>query len=157
MHTNLNNIIKYYGNQSYEKSNLVDFNQFYTSSTFSIPSINNNIHEISKVWVDISDTSSERIRTPIGSSCEGQILSGNKILICGTLDIKMEYISSNEVKTIESVYLNIPISTSVTLEDDIDEYQTEYPSIIIEDIYCKKLDLKTFYLNVMLIAIVDVF
>lgn len=157
MDANLNNLIKYYGTQSYETSNLIDFNQFSISSSFYIPKSNNSIDEITKVWAKINEIEYDLLKTPVATSCEGQILSGNKILISGILDVKIEYISLNETKNVESVYVSLPISTSVVLEEDLDEYQTPYPSILIEDIYCKKLDLSRFYINVMMVAVVDVF
>ena len=156
MESQLGNLIKYEVIDSYEKSEIEDFNQFSESSIFYIPNVE-DITEITSVCAQIKNISSQMYFTPKGVSYEGQVLCGNSLIICADLKIKLKYVLCKEDKPVESMYLNIPVSTCVTLEEDFDECLTVYPSIVIEDIFCRKLNNSKFYLSAMMIAIVDTF
>lgn len=150
-------LIKYNGVKSCADSNLENFKQFNESLIISIPSNNDKIYEISKVWVDTTIIDSQTIKTPVGTSCEGQILTGNKLFTSADLDIKIEYISLEDMQSVQVIKVKMPTCSYVSLDEDFDEFETPYPSFAIEDIYCKKLNEQEIYINIMIVGIVDVF
>lgn len=151
------NLIKYNGVKSCADSNLDNFKQFNESLVISIPSDKHKIYEISKVWVDTKIIDSQTIKTPIGTSCEGQILTGNKLFTSADLDIKIEYVSFEDMQSVQTLKVKMPTCSYVSLDEDFDEFLSAYPSFMVEDVYCKKLNEKEVYINVMMVGIVDVF
>jgi len=150
-------LIKYEGVNNNTDKNIEEFRQFTTSLTVCIPYDRESINVITKVWVEAELKQSHIIKTPIGLSFEGQTLTGNKVLILGDLNVKLEYTSQNDSTSINTLNMGIPISSYVVVEEDFDDYLTAYPSFEVEDIYCKKLNDREFYLSISMLSIADIF
>ncbi|MFI3209468.1 MAG: hypothetical protein R3Y64_00215 [Peptostreptococcaceae bacterium] len=150
-------LIEYIGINSNEDMNLENFRQFNTSLSVYIPDDRESINEITKVWVKTEIMDSHIVETPVGTSFEGQILTGNKLLIMANILVKIEYTSCDVNGFVNTIQLDIPISSYVSIEEDFDDYLTAYPSFNVDDIYCKKLNDREFYLNIDLLSITDIF
>lgn len=150
-------MVQYMGVNSNTDGNIDDFRVFTTSLTICIPDDRENINEITKVWVEARVIESDIIKTPSGTSLEGQTLTGNKILIMGDLNVKIEYTSQNNTTIINTLNLDIPICSYVVIEEDFDDYLTAYPSFKVEDVFCNKLNSRELYLSVSMLSITHIF
>lgn len=150
-------LIKYIGVNAQTSGVLDNFRQFNTSITICLPNDKNDINEITKASVEVCNMESEIIKTPVGVSFEGQVLTGFKLLIIADMNVKMEYSTNDPNNPVNTLYISIPISSYVVIDEDFDDYLTAYPSFQVEDIYCKKLSEREFYLNVNLISLADIF
>lgn len=153
MNNLFNQNIEYNGINKYISSNVENFTQFNVAYMFQIGSEKKDISSINKVQVKINTTYWEVVNTPIGTSLEGQCLTGKKVILCGDLNFKIEYLSN---QNIEIIHKKIPISISVSIDYEDYDFIELYPSFSIEDIYCRKENNKEIYVNVTLVGIVDV-
>lgn len=151
----LKGLIQYNGIDDYYYKTLKNFKQVNLNKIICIPAYKSSISEITKVWIDYNILDYEFINTPMGTSLEGQCLTGKKVFISANLVIKIEYMTINNWETVCSSYHTIPICIYVTIDDDFDECSSIYPTILIEDIYCEQLDRQNIYLNTVLIGIAD--
>lgn len=149
-------LIEYNCEESYDRKRLVNFKQFSINNIFNVPIEKPDIDQITKVWVDYDICDYEFVKTPRGSSSEGQILTGNKLFISANLKVKLEYVSLKSSQSVHSMHTTIPLCAYVTLQDDSNEFSDTLPSLGIEDIYCELMNCREIYINIVLIAIVDV-
>lgn len=152
-----NQNIEYKGINKYISNNMENFAQFNVSYIFQIGSENKDILNISKVEVKSDVTYFEVINTPKGISLEGQCLTGKKMILCGDLNFKIEYISDGSNQNIEVRHTKVPISVCISIDNEDYDFIGLYPSFSIEDIYCRKENNKDVYINVTLVGIVDVY
>lgn len=151
----LNELIEYNGIDSCEHDSMVNFKQFIINGDIYVPIEKTDIQNISKVWIDYNILKAEFVKTPYGKSVEGQVLTGNAAYVSANLNIKLEYIGYEGNNRIYSMYETIPICVYVTLKDEVNSCSSICPYLLIEDIYCKKVNCRKVYLNVTLTAIVD--
>lgn len=149
-------LVEYNGidDSTYEK--LTNFNQFHIDHIYNIPNESPDVEQIIKVWVDYNIEDYKIVKTHVGCSCEGQILTGYKAFIYGDLKLKLEYVSDKYCNSVHSMNVKIPFSSYVTLDGSYNEYSTICSSIHIEDIYCDQLSCRNIYFNITLMSIVDV-
>lgn len=149
--------IQYTGINSKISSNLEDFTQFNVSSNFYIPKNKKDIEQISKVHVSVDIIETHIVKTPKGKSFEGQVLTGYKLFASIEINIKIEYICDDENNSVQYITHKIPSSAYVVIDEDYDDCLSTYPSIIVEDIYCKMITKRKIYFNVSLISVVNIF
>lgn len=149
-------LIEYNCGESYERKMLVNFKQFSIDNIFKVPIEKPDIEQITKVWVDYDICDYEVVKTPKGNSSEGQILTGNKLFMSANLKVRLEYVANQSAQSVHSMHTTIPICAYVTLQKEFNEFSDVLPSVVIEDIYCEQLTCREVYINVVLIAIVDI-
>ncbi len=148
-------LIEYIGIDNYKCNNISNFTQFNVNKVISIPLEMADINEIVKVWVDYNIIHHEFIKTPIGKSQEGQVLTGNKVFISADLNFKIEYEGITRSNNVNITKYKMPISTHITINEKFNSYISKHPYLIIEDVYCEKIDFRSLYLNTTIIAVVD--
>lgn len=149
-------LIEYNGVDSYLSENMKNFKQFNINDELCVPIEKPDIEQLTKVWVNYEILNYKLIETPSGTSCEGQILTGHKAFISGNLNLKFEYVSEQCNQTIHSMYDTIAFCVYVAIDEDVNDCTSICPSISIEDIYCEQLGPRKIYVNITLMALVDV-
>ncbi|MGL5415746.1 MAG: hypothetical protein ACRDDY_16395 [Clostridium sp.] len=131
------------------------FKQINLENIFCIPSQKPDIEQIDKVWIDSTIIDYDIVKTPIGESLEGQRLTGNKVLVCGKINLKFQYTANEETQSVHTVHNCYPFCAYVVLDSDINTRSRIYPSILIEDVLAEQTDLRCIYTNTTLLVIVE--
>ena len=104
------------------KSNMVktkagpeSFKQIILDSELNLPYKTEFPIEIIDKFIDVEINRTEIIETIRGASCEGQILTGNKLLIDGTLHERIEYTELCSNQSVNVSEYNVPFNTFVVL------------------------------------------
>lgn len=154
MKSTTRDLIEYYGISAYPKF-IECFNQTNVDSIITIPIQKPDIDQVIKVWVDYKLLNKQIIKTPKGTSLEGQNLTGNTLFISGDLIIKIEYIACESVQGIYTTESKVPFATSVVLPDGFSSHSLVNADIIIEDILCDHLDQRSIYTNTTMMAVAN--
>ncbi|MEF9992484.1 MAG: DUF3794 domain-containing protein [Romboutsia sp.] len=149
------NLILYNGISNCTPSNIQYFNQLNIDYTLCIPNQKPDIDQITKVWLDTCVVGSEIIKTPVGASLEGQILTGYKLLVCGDIKLKIEYIACDATQSVHSAHTVIPFCEYIVLPVNTNINTLINPSIIIEDIFSEQLDCRCIYNNITMMLIAN--
>ncbi|MGL6106064.1 DUF3794 domain-containing protein [Romboutsia sp.] len=152
----IRNLIEYNGIESCSYGNLEHFTQMNTDYQFCIPSQKPDIEQIVRVWVKGDIEHYEVIKTPIGISFEGQESTGFKLLIAGSLDLKIEYVACGCAQSIHTAHTKFPFCGHVVLPKNFNTSSILFPNISIEDIFSEKIDPRCIYNNVTLLLIADI-
>lgn len=134
-----------------------NFRQSHIEQLSHVPNKKADINQIVKVWVDTNVIDTEIIKTPVGRSKEGHVATGKKLLICGDINIKIEYLSCDVAQTIYVENIAIPFGTYVALPHNFNEYGIVSTTIVVEDISSLKIDSNSIYNNITLLAIADIY
>ncbi|MEG0857416.1 MAG: hypothetical protein RSG52_13155 [Terrisporobacter sp.] len=149
-------LIEYNGISIYTYS-VKNFKQFNIEQIDNISNKRADMDQILKVWVDTKVIDTEVIKTPIGSSTEGQIATGKKLIVCGDIDIKIEYVSCDDGQNIYVENFTIPFGTYVVLPQKFNEHGIISATIMVEDISSTIINPRCIYNNITLIAIADIY
>lgn len=149
-------LIEYNGISSYPTKNKKNFNQVNIEETFCIPRQKPDMEQINKVWAKGVIVNYEIVRTPVGISMEGQSVTGFKLLICGDIKFKVEYVSSEEMQSVHTVHTDFPFCAYVVLPKEFNANACIKPNIIIEDILSEKIDNRCIYTNITMMLLVDI-
>ncbi|MEG0857421.1 MAG: DUF3794 domain-containing protein [Terrisporobacter sp.] len=150
------NLILYNGISNCKPSNIQYFNQINIDFTLCLPKQKPDIDQITKVWIDTCIVESEIIKTPIGTSLEGQILTGYKLLVCGDIKLKIEYIACDTTQSVHSAHTVIPFCEYIVLPTNTNPNTLINPSIIVEDIFSEQLDCRCIYNNITMMLIANI-
>lgn len=153
MNNLFNQNIEYKGVNRYISNNVENFTQFNVSYVFKIGNGKKNISSINKAQIKTNIIYWDMVDIPRGISLEGQCLTGKKVILCGDLNLKIEYLSN---QNIEVMHIKTPISVSVSIDYEDYDFVGIYPSFSVEDIYCRKENDKEIYVNATLVGVVDV-
>lgn len=149
------NLIEYSGINEYPYDNLKNFKQATIDNNFCIPSEKPDIEQLVKVSVKSDIVHKEIVKTPIGTSFEGQESTGFKLLISGDIDLRIEYSAKNISQSIHTVHTKFPFCDYVVLPKSFSPTAMVFPTISIEDIYSEKFDCRCIYNNISLLLVVD--
>lgn len=141
-----------------QNSNLVctsvgpnSFKQFMVSSKLPIPCSQYGVCEIINKFIDVEITSTEIIDTIKGMSCEGETLTGKKVVVNGTLMERIEYVELCADKSIKIAEYNIHFNTFIVLPENYNELDCIKVDSTIEDIDMRLIDPMTLYQSVALL------
>jgi len=113
------------------------------------------ISQITKFWANPSIKNYEVIKTPKGTSLEGQNLSGYKLLVCCDLNLKFEYLDDEE-NSISTGYHKTPFYIDVILPETFNIHSPVKVTLCIDDILAENLDSKSIYNNTSMVVVVDI-
>lgn len=150
------NLISYHGISTCNFSDLVYFKQLNIDYMFCIPNQKPDIEQIVKVWVDTDIIDTEVIKTTKGTSMEGQNLTGNKLLVCGDIHFKFEYITCDSTKTVHSAHTVVPFCGYVVLPENINSNEIIKTSVVVEDIFSDIVDSRCIYNNITMMLVADI-
>lgn len=149
-------LIEYNGISMCPYKNLPHFKQVNTDYIFCIPDQKPDIEQIVKVWAEGCIIETEVIKTPVGTSLEGQNVTGYKLLVCGDLKLKIEYVACEVTQSVHTAHTTFPFCGYVVLPGNINPNAIIKANIAIEDIFSEQIDLRCIYNNITMMIIVDV-
>lgn len=127
------------------------FKQFTVQETLVLPEAKPDIEQIVKVIAQVVITSTRVIKTPVGTSLEGQHLSGYKLIIEGEIMQKIEYVADECTQSVHATHFNVPFSTFIVLPPRFAIGTPVMVTPYIEDMYVEMLDKRTIFKNVILL------
>lgn len=149
-------LIEYHGVNNYPYRDIKNFKQVNNDYILCIPDINPNIKQIVKVWVESFVIDKEIVKTPKGLSLEGQNLTGYKLLVCGDINIRIEYVDCDKIQGVHIANSKFPICEDIVLSKDFNSNSLLSTSVIIEDIFSEQVDLRCIYNNITMLIVADV-
>lgn len=150
------NLIEYNGINACIIRNKKNFNQINLEDNFCIPTQKPDIEDINRIWVEAKIKDYDIVKTPIGVSLEGQKMTGFKLLACGELKLKVEYVTCDSVQSVHTAHKIVPFCAYAVLPDGVNENTRMVPSIIIEDILAEQVNERCIYNNITMMLIVDI-
>lgn len=150
------NLIEYNGISKCSYNNLPNFKQVNLDYIFCIPESKPNIEQIVKVWADGCVINTEVVKTPIGNSLEGQIVTGYKLLVCGDINLKVEYVACEASQSMHTAHTTFPFCGYIVLPQGVNPNSIIKASIAIEDILTEQMDLRCIYNNITMLLIADI-
>lgn len=147
----IRNLIQYEGIEEciYTDGN---FKQFNVDDTFVIPILKPDVEQIVKVWAKARVCSHKIIKTPIGESVEGQVLTGYKLILMGEINAKYEYVALKKEQSVHTAHNIIPFCSYVVMPKAFNPSSLVTPIIWIEDIHAELLGTRCIYNNVTLMV-----
>ncbi|MGL4367231.1 MAG: DUF3794 domain-containing protein, partial [Brevinemataceae bacterium] len=132
------------------------FRQINYENIFSVACQKPDIEQIIKVDGKVNILNYEFIKTPVGTSVEGQKLTGYKLLVNGDIVYKIQYFSKNEQQSVHTFHHTAPFCGSVVLPNCFNTSSYVCPSVLIEDISINQIDERCVYSNILVLLIADI-
>lgn len=151
----IRDLVEYYGISDC-LSSIETFNQINIDYIFNIPIQKPDLEQILKVWVDPCIVSKKIVKTPKGISLEGQKVTGKKLLVCGDMSIKIEYVACNATQGVHSAHTKFPFCAYVVLPESFNENAIVNVSVAVEDVDSHQMDLRSIYNNITMMVIADI-
>lgn len=151
----INSLIEYQGIDHCSYNDVEIFKQTNIDNTFYLPIQKPDIEQIVKVRGTAKIDDYKIVKTPIGTSLEGQKVTGFKIMACGEIVLQYDYVANEDKQSMHSVCNTIPFCDYIVMPEDFNEFLTISPLVLIEDIYSEQLDFRCIYNNITLIIIMD--
>lgn len=126
------------------------FKQMNVDNVFCIPLVKPDIEQIVKVWANSEICKYDIIKTPIGESLEGQVLTGYKLVLMGELKMKYEYVALESTQSVHTAHTIIPFCGYIVLPKKFNPCSIVFPTILIEDIHSEQVNDRCIYTNVTL-------
>lgn len=156
MSTIQRNLILYDGISTCQIDNLPYFNQLNIDYKFCIPKQKPDIEQLIKVWVETDVIDTEVIKTPVGTSMEGQYLTGYKLLVCADMKLKVEYETCDKTQSVHTAHATIPFCGCVSLPENTNLNTIITATISVEDISSEKLNCRCAYNNITMMLIANI-
>ncbi|MGL5416307.1 MAG: SPOCS domain-containing protein [Clostridium sp.] len=151
----MRNLIQYEGIEGCNYIN-GNFKQDNIENTFCIPLVKPDIEQIVKVWGKAKINKYKIIKTPIGKSLEGQVLTGYKVLVMGEVKMKYEYVALEKEQSVHTAHNIVPFCSYVVMPEDFNPVATAFPTVLMEDIDSQQLNNRCIYSNITLMFNVEV-
>lgn len=127
-----------------------NFKQLSIDENLTIPSQKPDAEDILNTLVDVVIIETRVIKTLKGTSQEGQILTGYKLIIEGVLHQKVEYIADEPTQTVHVAEFSVPFSSFIILPENFVEGSIIEVTPYVEDVYVKLLNKRDIFKNVTL-------
>lgn len=150
-------LIEYSGTELQSKTKCkVEPNSTFKQSTidvnFCIDECRKDVKDILKVSINTKLKEVKVVKTPVGTSVEGQTITGNKLMIIGEFTLKVTYITDTKDHKVESYTVAIPFCDYIVLPCTFESLTFVKPDIYIEDMYVLKIDGKCIFGNITYLA-----
>ncbi|MCT4565397.1 MAG: DUF3794 domain-containing protein [Maledivibacter sp.] len=149
----IKNAIQYTGLSNKEDFCLIkeSFNHIFIQEDLIVLYPKPNIKKVIKVMTDISITDERVISTAVGTSLEGQVLTGKKIIIEGELVEQIEYACDDIKQSIYTACFKIPFCSYIVVPNNVTQNSVIEIRAYIEDIFIQKIDERKLFLNGILL------
>lgn len=128
--------------------NPLHFKQLSVQENLTIPEEKPDVEQIVSVSADIVITHTKVIVTPVGTSVEGQILTGYKLVVEGKICQQVEYVADEPTQSVHAAHFNMPFSTYIVLPGTFTPSTPVTVTGYIEDIFVVQLCKRTIFKNV---------
>ncbi|AOR23331.1 SPOCS domain-containing protein [Clostridium taeniosporum] len=149
-------LIEYNGINDCPIKNTANFNQINIEERFCIPNQKPDMEQITRVWVKGKVVDYEIVKTPIGTSLEGQTVTGYKILVCGDINYKVEYVALEATQSVHTAHTTIPFCAYAVLPENTNPNARINSTILIEDVLSEQVDKRCIYNNITMMLLVDI-
>lgn len=153
------NLIEYEGIdfKTSKYNNMSSFKQTTIDLNLELPLNKPEIDHLIKIFIKKEIIKYKVVKTPIGTSVEGQIITGNKLLVMGELALKINYVTSENIQSIHSFEVIVPFCEHIVLPINFKSINMVNPEIYIEDIYIKQKSNKSLFGNVTLLSVANLY
>ena len=127
------------------------FKQLSVDEVFKIPCQKPDIKDISEVAVDIAIKNYHVIKTSTGISNQNQRLTGNKLIITGTITQNIEYTALVEDQSVHFAQFSKGFTTYIILAEDYIEGKAIQVDAVTEDISYRRMNERKIFVNVTFI------
>lgn len=135
---------------------LMTFKQINIESYLGLPEDKVSLETLNVATADVAILNYHIVQTPKATSTEGQSLTGLNLVIRGQLNIMGEYTGLDMEQSIHSVHYSMPFSSFVVLPPNY-TVGTQIDTMgVVENIYYKVVDIRTFYIDVSVLINVKV-
>lgn len=153
----MRNGIMYNGIDEYIPEHIDSFTQKNVDKILKIEEDMPNIDELLKVSVEPNVVDNKIVKTAIGTSLEGQNLTGYKSISEGEFNIRIDCCAEDLSSSIYTFRDKIYFNNSTTLSINCNLNSKIYENIYIEDIYCQKINSREILINISFIFISESF
>lgn len=153
----IRNGIMYKGIDEYIPEHINSFTQKNVDKVLKIENDMQDIDEILKVSVGSNIINNKIVKTAIGTSLEGQILTGYKSISEGEFDVRIDCCAEDSSSSVYTFREKIFFNNSTTLSQNCNLNSKIFENIYIEDIYCQKISSREILINISFIFIAESF
>lgn len=126
------------------------FKQFSVDQLITLPTCSPKIDTLLSCTIDTKVTHTEIITTPVGTSNEGQILTGKKLMVHGLILATLEYSAACASQSIHVFKQSIPFCNFVVIPATFDDPCDIKVNLVTEDVFYDNLSCDTIFLNLAL-------
>jgi hypothetical protein len=127
------------------------FKQLTVSERLELPEEKPDIEQIIKIIAQVEITSTRVIRTPVGQSLEGQILSGFKLIVEGEVIQKIEYVADECSQAVHAAHFETPFTTFIVLPASYCIGAPVPVTPYMEDISIELVDKRSIFKNITIL------
>lgn len=150
-----NQLIEYNGIEKCMSSNNMYFKQENIEDVICISCQKPDMEQIVKVWAKTYIDEYNLVKTPIGTSLEGQIMTGSKLMVSGEINLKYQYVSCEVDQSVHMAEGIIPFCMYLVLPKKYTSVNSIFPRIAIEDVFSKQTSCRKIYNSLTLTLIAD--
>lgn len=132
------------------------FTQLNVEDEVCLPCQKPDIEQIVKVYSSAKIKNTKVIKTPKGTSLEGNKLTGYKLIVEGELIHKIQYVSDSCAQSVHAANCSIPFISFIILPEDFCPTSYINANVLIEDIYANQVDCRCMYINTTLLLNADI-
>lgn len=155
MATTNRELIAYEGISTCTPKDLKYFNQVIQDFTFCVPVQKPDIEQIVKVWTTPCIRTQKIVKTPKGTSLEGQQVTGYKLMVVGDIHYKVEYVALECEQSLHTAHTVIPFCGYIVLPEKFSLNNFITASVLVEDAHAEQLDKRCIYNNVTMMLVAD--
>lgn len=153
-------LIEYAGIDSYSDNTCTiedtkNFKQTNIDLQLCLPECKPDIEQVVRVKIDKEIINTKIIKTPVGTSLEGQIVTGYKALVMADLIVKVTYVADRCSQSVHSFHVTIPFCEYVVMPKGFNTLGVVTPDIYIEDIYISQCDERCLYASTTIMTVVE--
>lgn len=131
------------------------FKQFNIEETVCVPPQKPDIEQVLRVISNVDIISTRVIKTPVGTSLEGEILTGWKVVVEGQINQLIQYVADCPDQPSHAAHFIVPFSTFIVLPEDFVIGTPLTVTPFIEDIFVEQLDSRCVFKNTTLLITVE--
>ncbi len=134
---------------------VITFKEFSTSEMLELPFDISNINSFLNTSVDVNILDEKIFKTPLGTSVEGQSLTGLKLGVEGEIKTVITYISNVDNQSINALNYRSKFYISTPIPDDLIEPISLGVNVYVESINVQKLGNQMLSENLVLLLTVE--
>lgn len=141
------NLVEYsYDNQCLPLDSC-SFKQLNVDTTVCIQECKPDIEQILKISSSVKIGYHKIIKTPIGKSLEGAVLTGRKVIVEGSIEQRIQYIACEDIQSIHVCNFVTPFLTYIVIPEDFNCCGDIVVSGFIEDVTAELESCRQIYIN----------
>ncbi|MGL5084709.1 MAG: SPOCS domain-containing protein [Clostridium sp.] len=132
-----------------------NFKQTNIDLEFCVPEQKPDIEQVVKVDITTKILKTRVVKTPKGTSLEGQIMTGYKLLILGEVKLKIRYVADEPEQSMHSFHAYIPFCDYIVLPETTCNIDALVADVYVEDIFLEKQNCRCLFSNLNILLVVE--